>query len=165
MTNYYKSLAVMVLSLSASSYYTSTNAFLNTPSFGINNYQTKLHSTIDGTETDKRTGKKTGNAFLSEETKERAASGNPIEKAKQAKCATSAFVDVYEYAAKIRAGELTWEEVEKADLDTVSFNFFLFSSMLHSSIILFFINHNSISTLVWILIFVEAQICWNVAQK
>jgi ferredoxin-nitrite reductase len=31
----------------------------------------------------------------------------------------NAFVDVYEYARKIREGEMTWEEVEKADLDTV----------------------------------------------
>eukprot|EP00977_Amphora_coffeiformis_P026927 scaffold31792_cov168-Amphora_coffeaeformis.AAC.3 len=32
---------------------------------------------------------------------------------------TAAFVDVYEYARKIREGEMTWEEVEKADLDNV----------------------------------------------
>jgi hypothetical protein len=122
MTNY-KSLAVCVLSLSASTYLT-TNAFVNTPSFGVNspgvNSQTNLFSTEVDTDVDVRTGKPTGNAFLSEETKERGAKGNPIEKAKQKKCATSAFVDVYEYAAKIRAGELTWKEVEKADLDTVS---------------------------------------------
>lgn len=120
MTNY-KSLAVCVLSLSASTYLT-TNAFVNTPSFGVNspgvNSQTNLFSTEVDTDVDVRTGKPTGNAFLSEETKERGAKGNPIEKAKQKKCATSAFVDVYEYAAKIRAGELTWKEVEKADLDT-----------------------------------------------
>ncbi|KAI2492187.1 Nitrite and sulphite reductase 4Fe-4S domain [Fragilaria crotonensis] len=35
-----------------------------------------------------------------------------------AKDGTSAFVDVYEYARKIREGEMTWEEVEKNDLDT-----------------------------------------------
>jgi hypothetical protein len=46
--------------------------------------------------------------------------GNPIEKMKQAKDGTSAFVDVYEYAAKIRAGEMDWSDVEKADLDNVS---------------------------------------------
>ncbi len=120
MSNYYKSLAVALLSLSASSFI-ATNAFVHTPSiFGIGQ-QSKLHSTAVDFETDARTGKKTGNSFLSDETKERAASGNPIEKAKQEKCATSAFVDVYEYAAKIRSGEMTWEEVEKADLDTVSF--------------------------------------------
>ena len=33
---------------------------------------------------------------------------------------TAAFVDIYEYARKIREGEMTWEDVEKADLDTVS---------------------------------------------
>lgn len=68
---------------------------------------------------DERTGKPTGNSFLPEETIARARVGNPGEKAKIAKDATSAWVDVYDYAAKIRNGELTWEEVEKADLDTV----------------------------------------------
>jgi ferredoxin-nitrite reductase len=117
MTNY-KSLAVALLSLSASSYFT-TNAFVNSPSvsFGVKQ-QSKLFSTEVEHEIDVRTGKRTGNSFLSEETKERGAKGNPIEKAKQAKDGTSAFVDVYEYAAKIRAGELTWKEVVKADLDT-----------------------------------------------
>lgn len=121
MTYYYKSIAVTLLSLSVPSYI-STSAFLtNNPSFGVG-HQTKLLATTDVTfETDARTGKRTGNSFLSEETKARAAEGNPIEKAKQQKCGTSAFVDVYEYAAKIRSGEMTWEEVEKADLDTVSF--------------------------------------------
>lgn len=56
--------------------------------------------------------------MLSEETKERGLKGNPIEKAKQAKDPSSSWVDVYEYAAKIRAGETSWEEIEKADLDT-----------------------------------------------
>jgi hypothetical protein len=42
-----------------------------------------------------------------------------VEKIKLEKDGTSAFVDVYEYARKIRQGEMTWEEVEKADLDTV----------------------------------------------
>ena len=44
--------------------------------------------------------------------------GNPIEKAKLKKDGLSAFVDVYEYAAKIRAGEMTWEDIKKADLNT-----------------------------------------------
>lgn len=70
---------------------------------------------------DTRTGKPTGTSFLPAETVERAKAGSPIEKAKMAKDATSAWVDVYEYARKIRDGEMTWEEVEKADLDTVSF--------------------------------------------
>ena len=51
---------------------------------------------------------------------ERGSKGNPIEKIKNKKDATAAFVDVYEYAAKIRAGEMTWEDVDKADLDNVS---------------------------------------------
>jgi len=63
--------------------------------------------------------KKTGISFLPEETIERAKKGSPIEKIKLAKDGTSAFVDVYEYARKIREGEMTWEEVEKADLDSV----------------------------------------------
>ena len=64
--------------------------------------------------------KPTGTSFLPEEAIERAKKGSPIEKIKLAKDGTSAFVDVYEYARKIREGEMTWEEVEKADLDTVS---------------------------------------------
>lgn len=68
--------------------------------------------------TDARTGKKTGISFLPEETIERAKKGNPIEKAKMGKDPTSAWVDVYEYASKIRSGEMTWEEVEKADMDS-----------------------------------------------
>ena len=69
---------------------------------------------------DQRTGKSTGTSFLPLDAIERAEKGNPIEKIKLAKDGTSAFVDVYEYAAKIRAGEMTWEEIEAADLNTVS---------------------------------------------
>ena len=67
-----------------------------------------------------KTGKPTGTSFLPKETVELAKVGSPIEKIKLAKDGTSAFVDVYEYARKIREGEMTWEEVEKNDLDTVS---------------------------------------------
>jgi len=74
---------------------------------------------------DERTGKRTGTSFLPSETIERASKGSPIEKIKLDKDGTSAFVDVYEYAAKIRSGEMTWEEVEKADLDTVSMHLLL----------------------------------------
>jgi len=63
--------------------------------------------------------KPTGTSFLPDETVERCKAGSPIQKAKLAKDATSAWVDVYEYARKIREGEMTWEDVEKADLDTV----------------------------------------------
>jgi hypothetical protein len=63
--------------------------------------------------------KPTGTSFLPEETIERCNAGSPIEKAKMEKDPVNAWVDVYEYARKIREGEMTWEEVEKADLDTV----------------------------------------------
>jgi len=78
-----------------------------------------------GGEVDARTGKPTGTSFLPQDTVERAKVGNPIEKAKIAKDGSSAWVDVYEYARKIREGEMTWEEVEKADLDTVRLCFLL----------------------------------------
>lgn len=63
--------------------------------------------------------KPTGTSFLPAETVERCKNGSPVEKAKMEKDPMNAFVDVYEYARKIREGEMTWEEVEKADLDTV----------------------------------------------
>eukprot|EP00543_Licmophora_paradoxa_P009519 CAMPEP_0202477274 /NCGR_PEP_ID=MMETSP1360-20130828/93859_1 /ASSEMBLY_ACC=CAM_ASM_000848 /TAXON_ID=515479 /ORGANISM="Licmophora paradoxa, Strain CCMP2313" /LENGTH=593 /DNA_ID=CAMNT_0049104517 /DNA_START=45 /DNA_END=1826 /DNA_ORIENTATION=+ len=78
---------------------------------------TPLYSTVED-EVSARTGKPTGTSFLPEETVERAKKGNPTEKAKIAKDPSSAWVDIYEYARKIREGEMTWEEVEKADLDT-----------------------------------------------
>jgi hypothetical protein len=69
---------------------------------------------------DLRTGKPTGISYLPSTTIQRAReNGSPIEKIKLEKDGTSAFVDVYEYARKIRDGEMTWEEVDKADLDTV----------------------------------------------
>ena len=69
---------------------------------------------------DARTGKPTGISYLPASTIQRAReNGSPIEKIKLEKDGTSAFVDVYEYARKIRSGEMTWEEVDKADLDTV----------------------------------------------
>ena len=60
----------------------------------------------------------TGTSFLPEDAVERALEGNPIEKAKMAKDATTAFKSVYEYAAAIRSGEMNWEDVEKADMNT-----------------------------------------------
>ena len=63
--------------------------------------------------------KPTGTSFLPEETVERCKVGSPIEKIKIEKDGMAAFVDVYEYARKIREGEMTWEEVEKSDLDSV----------------------------------------------
>ena len=118
----YNSSALKALLLSGSLLF-SSKAFTNSP-FGVHNKQTSLFSTTTEHEIDERTGKRTGNSFLSEETKARGAAGNPIEKIKNKKDATAAFVDVYEYAAKIRAGEMTWEEVDKADLDNVSASVF-----------------------------------------
>jgi len=60
----------------------------------------------------------TGTSYLPEETIERAKAGNPIEKVKLEKDGTTAFNSVYEFAAAIRAGELDWKDVEKADLNT-----------------------------------------------
>jgi hypothetical protein len=65
------------------------------------------------------TDKPTGTSFLPTETLERAEQGSPVEKVKLAKDGTAAFVDVYEYARKIRAGEMTWEDLDKADLESV----------------------------------------------
>lgn len=79
---------------------------------------TSLNEAITFEKVDKRTGKPTGTSFLPADAIERASKGNPIEKAKLAKDGTSAFVDVYEYAAKFRSGEMTWEEVEAADMNT-----------------------------------------------
>ena len=64
-------------------------------------------------------GKVTGTSFLPEETVARLAKGSPVEKAKLTGDPGSAYVDVYEFARKIREGEMTWKEVEKADLETV----------------------------------------------
>ena len=61
---------------------------------------------------------RTGTSFLPKEAVERAAEGNPIEKAKLAKDATTAYNSVYEYAAAIRAGTMDWEDVEKMDMNT-----------------------------------------------
>ena len=95
---------------------TTNNAFVPAP---IAKVATQLYSdTLTIEKVDTRTGKPTGTSFLPEEAVERASKGNPIEKAKLEKDGTSAFVDVYEYARKIREGEMTWEEVEKADLNT-----------------------------------------------
>ena len=56
--------------------------------------------------------------FLPESTVERAGEGNPIEKAKLAKDPMNVFQDWRAYAAAIRAGELDWKDVEKADMNT-----------------------------------------------
>jgi len=82
------------------------------PLSGKSHLATQIHSSAVATD------KATGTSFLPEETLERSKVGSPIEKAKLAKDPINAWVDIYEYARKIREGEMTWEEVEKADLDT-----------------------------------------------
>ena len=88
--------------------------------FGIRQSQLHAAETVSDADVSMKTGKPTGTSFLPKETVELAKVGSPIEKIKMAKDGTSAFVDVYEYARKIREGEMTWEDVEKGDLDTVS---------------------------------------------
>jgi ferredoxin-nitrite reductase len=97
----------------------STNAFVPN-SFGVSRRAASqaVASAVQD-DVDVRTGKPTGTSFLPEETVEQCKKGSPIEKIKMAKDGTSAFVDVYEYARKIREGEMTWEDVDKADLDSV----------------------------------------------
>jgi len=60
----------------------------------------------------------TGTSYLPTETVERAKAGSKFEKIKLAKETTTMFTDLYEYAAKIRAGELDWKEIEDADINT-----------------------------------------------
>mmetsp|Transcript_17422 Transcript_17422/g.26455 ORF Transcript_17422/g.26455 Transcript_17422/m.26455 type:complete len:608 (-) Transcript_17422:300-2123(-) len=115
------SFAAAVRMLLLGSIPTSSLAFTS-PTFrvGSKSIESKLMSTLaaDAEAVSARTGKPTGTSFLPEEAVERAKSGNKIEKDKIEKDPTSAFVDIYEYARRIREGEMTWEEVEKADLDS-----------------------------------------------
>ena len=97
-----------------------TNAFVNNAPTFFGRPNTEILSAVTDTDIDTRTGKPTGSSFLPEEAKERALNGNKIEKIKMAKDATSAWVDVYDYAAKIRAGELDWKDIDKGDFDNVS---------------------------------------------
>mmetsp|Transcript_12904 Transcript_12904/g.19428 ORF Transcript_12904/g.19428 Transcript_12904/m.19428 type:complete len:609 (+) Transcript_12904:35-1861(+) len=62
--------------------------------------------------------KASGTSYLPEETVQRAAQGSKFEKIKLEKDPTAIFTDLYDYAAKIRAGELDWQDVEDADLNT-----------------------------------------------
>lgn len=94
----------------------------------LKNTQSALYNVREGIATlDERTGKPTGTSFLPDEAIEKARKGNPIEKIKIAKDGTSAWKDIYDYAAKIRAGELDWEDVEKGDMD----NRLKFVGLLH----------------------------------
>lgn len=97
-------------------------AFLpqNRPLFGLDrSLSTVSFSTAVDTST---STKPAATSFLSEETIQRAKKGSPIEKIKLEKDVTNAWVDVYEYARKIREGEMTWEEVEKAGLFSAAIN-------------------------------------------
>uniref|UniRef100_A0A7S4BHH3 Ferredoxin--nitrite reductase, chloroplastic n=1 Tax=Chrysotila carterae TaxID=13221 RepID=A0A7S4BHH3_CHRCT len=60
----------------------------------------------------------TGSSYLPPEAIARAEKGNPIEKAKLEKDGCAAFEDVYSFAEAIRKGKLTWEDIEKNDMDT-----------------------------------------------
>jgi len=60
----------------------------------------------------------TGTSYLPAETVERAEAGSKFEKIKLEKDTTAIFTDLYDYAAKIRAGELDWQDVEDADINT-----------------------------------------------
>jgi hypothetical protein len=92
------------------------------PRFGLTRRSSLASLPVSSVENDVGTGKPTGTSFLPEETLERCNAGSPIEKIKLAKDPTAAWVDIYEYARKIREGEMSWEEVEKADLDSVCEN-------------------------------------------
>ena len=93
---------------------TTTTTTTKLPSSTETEFSTKEYAQID-----ERTGKPTGISFLPAETIALAEKGSPVEKIKLQKDGTSAFVDVYEYARKIREGEMTWKEVETADMDSV----------------------------------------------
>ena len=97
----------------------SCHAFVPTARPSSSSSASFLASSVTASDIDIQATKPTGTSFLPEETVERAQKGSPIEKIKLAKDGTAAFVDVYDFARKIREGEMTWEEVEKADLDTV----------------------------------------------
>jgi len=62
--------------------------------------------------------RKTGISYLPADTVERAEAGNKIEKGKLAKDPTSAWTDLYDFAAKIRAGELDYKDVEDFDINS-----------------------------------------------
>lgn len=124
----FRSMALVAFLASSCSGTTTLTAFVTPPNafkrpsshdvFHMTTTTTTAAPASSATDVDPRTGKPTGSSFLPQEAIDRALKGNPIEKLKQKKDGTSAFVDVYEYAAKIRAGEMTWEEVEKADMDS-----------------------------------------------
>eukprot|EP00629_Pelagomonadales_sp_RCC1024_P017161 CAMPEP_0119272306 /NCGR_PEP_ID=MMETSP1329-20130426/8534_1 /TAXON_ID=114041 /ORGANISM="Genus nov. species nov., Strain RCC1024" /LENGTH=579 /DNA_ID=CAMNT_0007272369 /DNA_START=216 /DNA_END=1955 /DNA_ORIENTATION=- len=62
--------------------------------------------------------RRTGVSFLPAETVERAEAGNKIEQGKLKKDPTNAWTDLYDFAAKIRAGELDYSEIEDFDINS-----------------------------------------------
>ena len=97
-------------------------AFLSVSEFSARKATNHAITSTDGESmVDVRTGKPIGRSFLPEETIERMKIGSPIEKIKLEKDGTTAFNDIYDFAAKIRNGTLNWEDIEDSDLDFVSF--------------------------------------------
>ena len=62
--------------------------------------------------------KTTGTSYLPAETVERCEEGSKFEKIKLAKETTHIFTDLYDYAAKVRSGELDWKDIEDAEINT-----------------------------------------------
>ena len=60
----------------------------------------------------------TGTSYLPAETVERAKAGTKFEKIKLEKDTTAIFTDMYDYAAKVRSGELNWEDLPSDDINT-----------------------------------------------
>jgi ferredoxin-nitrite reductase len=123
----YKSMALrQLLALAGAASMLCVNGFVPA-TFGTRLINTELAAATVKGDVDTRTGKPTGTSFLPAETLERAKEGNKIEKQKIEKDGTSAWVDIYEYAAKIRAGELDWKDIEGGDMNTR----FKFAGLLH----------------------------------
>ena len=125
----YVAATLALLSLYSTTTTTTTNAFVPSSSSSSRTFQQQQQQQLSATaapeeavtypQVDERTGKSTGISFLPDDVIATLSKGSPVEKVKLAKDGTSAFVDVYEYARKIREGEMTWEEVETAELDSV----------------------------------------------
>jgi len=109
------SASTLAVILSATSAFTTIHYELNRPTL-LNSISITYDEALEK-ETDSRTNKPVGKAFLPDDVIERAAKANPIEKWKLKKDPSSAWEDVYDFAAKIRAGELDWKDVEGSDFD------------------------------------------------
>jgi len=79
----------------------------------INSIKNFAHLKMSTTESKKTTG----TDYLPENAKARAAEGNMFEKVKLKKDGSSAWDDIYEYAAAIRAGTMNWEDIASDDID------------------------------------------------